>query len=282
MMRFGPVILGLFLFVGISEVRSQWIEQPGKGWVQASVFHHNTTRRFDELSNEVSLFNEGGRSITTSSILTGVIGLVRGLDVWAQVPFHRLEFNDVVEKRKTTGIGDPRFHVRIGPELILGKSLPIPIALRAGVKLSAGSFPVDSEIIPLTEGQRDWELILEIGRSFWPRKSYTMLWLGYRWREKNNKVLKDPGDEFFFLYNIGGEYRGLNWKFGVEGLYGRSSRFFDIAVASSRRRMLQLLPSIGKNVGPGGLEVGTRIPVSGRNLPAGPALFIGYFLRFGL
>ncbi len=276
------VVFVLFVLFAFSDASGQWIEQPGKGWVQVSVFHHDTTRRFDERSNEVSLFNEGGESITTSTIVTGVIGLVQGVDIWAQVPFHRLEFNDVAEKRKTTGIGDPKFHIRIGPELFLGRPLTIPIAVRFGTKFSAGSFPVDSEIIPLTEGQRDWEAILEIGRSFWPKSTYAMLWLGYRWRERNDRILKDPGNEFFFLANLGGSSNEWNWKLGLEGLFGRSSRFFDIAVSSSKRQILQLMPSVGRNLGPGGLEIGTRIPVSGKNLPAGPAIFAGYFFRFGL
>ncbi len=261
---------------------SQWIEAPGYGWIQVAVYHHNTTTRYDEQGNNESLFNQGGRSITTSVFFTGVLGLVRGIDLWVQAPIHYLEFNDAVEARKSTGIGDPRFHIRVGPELFLKKPFPVPIAVRGGLKLTGRSFPVDSEIIPLTEGQRDWELIFEIGHSFYPRPLYAMAWVGYRWREANEKVRRDPGDELFFLTSVGGSLNRWNWKITLEGLFGRASVIFSIPIESSKRRILQFLPSIARTLGPGALEVGGRLPFSGRNLPSGPALFLGYFFRFSV
>ncbi len=275
---YGCMIAGIL----VPSAFSQWVEKSAEGWIQVALYHHNTTTRFDEQGNNESLFNEGGRSITTSVFLTGVVGVVAGVDVWVQTPFHRLEFNDVVENRRSTGFGDPRVHVRIDPFTLAGSSAPFPMALRGGVKLKGQEFPVDSEIIPLTEGQRDWELILELGHSFYPRPIYAMAWIGYRWRESNTEIRKDPGNELFYLASLGGSINGWTWKFSIEGLAGEPSRFFNIKIESSKRKFFQILPTVGHGLGPGTFEFGGRFPVSGRNLPSGPAVFVGYFFRFGL
>ena len=264
-------------------VSGQWIEDPGKGWVQLSLYHHDTRDRFDTQGNVEPLFNEGGRSITTSLFLTGVVGVYRGVDVWGQIPVHRLAFNDVSATRESFGLGDPLLHVRVSPEL-LGVKTPFPIAIRGGVKLPLGEFPIDSEIVPLTEGQRDWELMLEIGHSFYPMPLYVMGWVGYRWRETNFDIDRKPGDERFAFMAVGGGRGKLSWKFSAEGIFGEkwvSLTGVRIPLAMSERRLVQLTPAVGWQLGQGSLELGARLPVAGQNLPAGPALFLGYFMRLG-
>lgn len=275
------VVWGLvWLLPGVLPAGAQWVEPPGKGWVQVSVFYHNTRNRFDEDSKVRRLFSEGGRSITTSVFVTGAVGLVRGLDAWVQVPYHRLQFNDVADERQSTGIGDPRLHLRIGPELF-GLRLPVPVALRGGVKLPAGAYTRDSEVIPLAEGQRDWELMLEVGHSFWPRPLYVSGWAGYRWRETNDEAVHKPGDELFVFATVGGSAGPLRWKVALDGLFGRTPTFLGLPLSSARRRLVQVLPTLGWDVGAGVVEVGGRFPFSGRNLPAGPALVLGYFFTWG-
>ncbi len=258
----------------------QWVEKPGQGWVQVSLYHHDTRDRFDEERNVEPLFNEGGRSITSSLIVTGVMGLYRGVDVWGQLSIHRLAFNDVVADRESFGLGDPRLHLRIGPELF-GLRSPIPVAIRGGVKLSVGDFPVDSEIVPLTEGQRDWELMLEVGHSWYPSPLYAIGWVGYRWRETNDRIERKPGDERFAYAAIGASYERLQWKLALESLWGKRWVSFTgirIPLARSQRELVFVQPSLGWRFGPGVIELGGRFPVAGRNFPAGPALFMGYFV----
>jgi hypothetical protein len=265
--------------------RGQWVEAPGTGWVDLSLSHHATGTRFDENANTEPLFNEDSRSVTTSAFLTGALGLVRGIDVWAQVPFHRLQFDDAVRERTSTGLGDPRVFVRAGPELFGFDSFPVPVALRGGVKFSVGDFPVDAEIIPLTEGQRDWEVLLELGHSFHPLPVYAMGWIGYRWRETNTEINRKPGDERLFFAAVGGQWRQLTWEMAVDGLFGRPptrtlASGVELSLQNDTRELVQLLPTVGWRVGPGVLEVGGRLPVHGQNLPAGPALTLGYFMTF--
>ena len=258
---------------------AQWIEKPGSGWLQVSFYHHNTQSRFDSERSIEPLFNEEGRSITTSLIFNGVVGVYRGVDVWAQMPVHRLSFNDIAARRESFGLGDPRIYLRIGPEL-WGQTLRVPVALRGGIKFPVGDFPVDSEIVPLSEGQTDFEVILEAGYSFYPYKVYLVGWIGYRWRNSNNEIERKPGDESFGYLAIGGAYRKLIWKVALEGQLGQKWESFTgtrIVLAESQRELVQVQPALGWQVGQGVIELGVRIPVAGRNLPAGPALFAGYF-----
>ena len=202
-----------------------------------------------------------------------------GLDAWVQVPFHRLQFDDVVRERTSTGIGDPRIFLRVGPSA-LGVDPGFPLAVRGGVKFPVDDFPVDAEIIPLTEGQRDWELLVELGHSFYPAPIYVMGWVGYRWRETNATIARKPGDERLVYAAAGGGFGRLTWKLAVDGLFGEPPERtrFGITLENDTRRLVQLLPTIGWPVGPGTVELGGRLPVSGRNLPAGPALTLGYFV----
>jgi len=274
----------LIVLLGPLPVGAQWVETPGTGWVQLRTIYHRTDIRFGPDGTIEPLFNEDSRSITTSVFLTAAIGLVPGVDAWAQLPAHRLQFNDVVRDRTSTGLGDPRFFLRATPRLV-GLDLGIPVAVRGGVKLPVGDFPVDAEVIPLTEGQRDWELLVELGHSFYPAPVYVMGWAGYRWRETNDAIARKPGDERLVHVAAGGTAGAFSWKVAVDGLFGRPpvrrlASGLAIELEQDVRRLVQVLPTIGWRVGPGTVELGARIPVDGRNLPAGPALTLGYFVQW--
>lgn len=264
-------------FLGtVCPASAQWVEAPGSGWMQVSLYHHDTATVFSSEGKTESIFADG-HAITTSLFVTATAGLFRGVDAWLQLPVHRLSFNNAAGNRERLGIGDVRVYVRAGPELV--GLPPLPVALRAGVKLPGGDFPVDAEIIPLGEGQRDWEVLLEAGHSFYPRSVYLMGWIGYRWRERNDGVDWKPGDERFAFAAAGGRAGFLSWKLAAEGWTSQSPRIQGIRVVSARRAILQIMPSLGVGLGSGTFEVGARVPVAGRNLPAGPSFFAGYFMR---
>jgi hypothetical protein len=46
------------------------------------------------------------------------------------------------------------------------------------------------------------------------------------------------------------------------------------------RELVQVIPTVGWKVGPGGIEAGLRVPVHGRKFPAGPVFTLGYFLSW--
>ncbi len=257
---------------------AQWLSPPGEGWLDVTVIHHDTDQTFEHDGSRRDIFAVG-RAVTRSLFLTGNVGVWRGVDAWVQLPYHRLRFDDAGGERVSSGIGDPQGWVRIGPDLI---GLPSwPVALRGGVKMDGGAFDVDAEVIPLGEGQRDWELMLELGRSLHPLPLWTMGWIGYRWRTENAAAQRTPGNELFWWWSLGGEVGPFGWQASLEGMAGGAWTLEGLRINSARRRLQQVFAEIDHPVGPGRVKLGVRVPISGWNLPAGTALTSGYFLRWG-
>lgn len=259
---------------------AQWTQPPGEAWTDLAVHHHDTTEEYGP-GGEKQPFFADGHSITTSLYLTTAIGIVNGLDAWLQVPLHFFSFDDAAGDRQQTGLGDTRVYARLGSRLL---GLPaVPIALRGGIKIPGSEFPVDPQVIPLSEGQVDWELILEVGHSFHPAPFYAMGWAGYRWRTENTEEHRKPGDERFAFLAIGGEIGSrFVWKLAGEGLWGLAPVVDGLEIPTASRRLIQIQPTAGVRAGPGVVQLGGRLPVSGRNMPAGPALVAGYFVPWSI
>lgn len=252
----------------------QWVEEPGEGWFDLTAYHLDTREAFGA-DGEKRDFVAGGHAVSTSLFVTVAGGLAPGLDGWIQLPYHRLRYDDFSGDRLRRGVGDTRVYLRTAPLRLAGSELPF--ALRGGVKMPVGDFAVDSEVIPLGDGQRDWELLAELGHSFHPLPAYVSGWVGHRWREPNERSLRDFGDEWFFLLQGGGTAGRLGFEAAVEGWTGAAPVIEGVRVPSAERRMLQITPSVNYRLGPGRLEAGARFPLTGRNLPAGTALVAGYF-----
>lgn len=260
-----------------SPLAAQWVEPPGQGWVSLTTYHQDTRDVYD-LNGERGAFAGAGHVVATASFLTVARGLARGFDAWAQFSFQRLRFDDRTGVSTATGIGDTRFYLRFNPLMLAG--IDVPVAIRAGVKLPVGDFDVGSDQLPLGDGQRDWEIMLEAGRSFYPAPFYFMSWAGYRWREARDGGRTDFGNERFFYAALGGT-AVVDFKIALEGWYGQTPVFNNVLALGAEREFLRLGPSVLLNLGPGQVEVGARIPLSGRSLPAGNELVLGYFTRFG-
>ena len=264
--------------------RGQWVEPPGTGWAQLQVAHQSTDTGFNKDGNIVSLdeLDPEARSIISTVRLTGALGLVRGVDAWVDLPVHRQEFTGSGSDLLTTGLGDPRVFLRAGPSLVGVESLPVAVAVRGGVKLTTGTFENDAETISLSQGQRDWEVLLEVGKSLHPLPVYVAGWTGYRWREENEEIGRDPGNEWVFYAAAGGNVRRLRWKAAVDGLFGQSSIDTRSGFEFAPRELVQLIPTVGWPLGPGTIEASARIPLHGRStrsdrLPASPTFSLGYF-----
>ena len=265
---------------GASEAGAQWVEPPGRGWLDVSVYHLDTREAFHP-DGEVRAFDPftRGHAVSTAAFATVAVGLARGVDAWVQVPFQRLRFDDLGGDRLRTGVGDTRLYLRVQPARYLGSGLPL--AIRGGAKVPVGDFAVDAEIIPLGDGQRDWELVLELGHSFHPVPAHVSAWMGHRWREANLESRRDFGDEVFFLLSGGIEFGRLRAGVIAEGWDGGVPVVEGIPVATASRSMLRLTPSVGYALGAGSAKLGLQIPLRGTNLPAGNTLVLGYFVRLG-
>lgn len=273
-----PALAVLAVLAWPTHGAGQWVEPPGQGWASLSAYHQDTHESYD-VTGQKGDFPGNGHAVATQAFLTVAWGLTTGFDAWAQFSFQRLEFDDPTGRRTSMGPGDMRLYLRFNPLLLRG--LTFPVALRGGVKVPVGDFDVGSPVIPLGDGQRDWEVMLEAGHSFYPAPFYVMGWAGYRWRESRDSGRVDYGDERFFYVAAGGTALVVDFKVALEGWYGATPILNSEPAIGAEREMVRLSPSILLDLGPGQLEVGGRVPFAGRNLPAGSDLVVGYFLRLG-
>lgn len=250
---------------------------PGSGWVQLSGYAQNATESFNPVGTR-QRFVAGSEFRTRSAFVTAAAGVARGLELWAQIPLHRLTVEGPAGASRGNGVGDVRFAARISAD-IFGSSLPI--ALRGGVKVPGSDFPVDARLLPLSEGQTDIELSLESGRSLDPLPIYVVGWLGYRWRSENATAAREPGNEWFAHGAVGGGLGRFNWEVGTDLLRGEPPIAQGFTLDNEGRRLVLLVPTLGYAVGPGRLEATLQSPLSGRNLPAATGLSIGYRALWG-
>jgi hypothetical protein len=262
----------------VSSSGSVLLPDPGAGWIQVAA-RGVRSARFYGAGGAVHDLPGGTEATTMSAYVTGAVGLVRGVEVWAQLPVHRLRVVDDAQTRVRTGLGDPRVSVRVGPGLF-GLS-HTPVSVRAGVKVPGTDFPVDSRVLPLSEGQTDYEIALESGARVFGEVAYFVAWAGYRWRTLDAATGREPGDERFGHLALGVDLGDVRLDLGVDALDGLAPVDNRVAVPASARRLIQLSPAVGWSAGSGRLEVGAHIPVSGRNLPTGPALSVGYLVAWG-
>jgi hypothetical protein len=251
---------------------------PGAGWLQVSVYRQQADESFNHLGNRQP-FLANGQFDTRSIFLTGAVGLTRGLELWAQLPVHNLSADAAGDNSTTTGVGDIRFAGRIGSEFF---GLNVPLALRAGVKVPGSEFPVDATVLPLTEGQLDFETSLESGGKLGSLPLYVTGWVGYRWRTENQEAARTPGDEAYAHAALGALTGDFLFEVAADGLWGRAPLAQGILLVGERRRLIQLIPTVGYRAGPGRLEFTSQIPVYGRNLPSGIGMTIGYRFAWGI
>lgn len=278
-----PIVAALILAhlpAAPADLTAQWVEEPGEGWVDLSVYHQDTREGYGARGERGPLF-AGGHAVSTSAVLTVAGGVAPGVDAWIQVPFQRLRYDDFAGERLRTGVGDTRLYLRAAPLRLLGSDLPV--AVRGGVKVPVADFEVDAEVIPLGDGQIDWELMVEAGHSLHPFPAYLAGWVGYRWRRPNRETRREFGDEAFFLLQAGGGGDPWSVEAVLEGWTTVTTPVFEgVPLSNAERELLQATGTVGYAAGPGSVRAGARTSLAGRNLPAGVALVLGYFGRWSL
>ena len=250
----------------------------GGGWLQLSAYGQRATQFFNP-NGDRQPFLANSEFDTRSLFITGAIGVMRGLELWAQLPVHNLDVQSAGGDSRTSGVGDVRIAARLGSELL---GLDLPLSLRFGAKIPGSDFPVDATVLPLTEGQRDWEISLESGLRLADGPTYLTGFIGYRWREENKKAAREPGDEVFASFAVGGALGFFYWEVAGNGLWGGVPLAQGFPLPGDKRRLIQLSPTLGVGFGPGRLEATGQIPLWGKNLPVGTGVSIGYRMTWGL
>jgi len=252
---------------------AQWTQGAfGKIWFKSALFWQKTDQEFS-IDGERRTRIGGGESNARAIFTDIIVGIRPDIDVWVQIPFFDFDFTDPAQNLQKTGFGDVRAWVRWQ---FFGRGKSTPIALRVGAKAPIGDSPIDAQIIPLGEGQWDVEFIGEIGHSFWPAPIYAEVWLGYRARFENTTTRKDPGGEYLYLAEVGVQPTTHSLlKATFDGLFARALKSEGL-VTGNKRRIATLQFAGAWRVGPIWPEIGIRIPLSGREFPAGPQ-FVGGF-----
>jgi hypothetical protein len=249
---------------------------PGAGWAQVSFFRQRSFSFYNQ-NGAVQDFLAASNFLTRSIFLTAGVGLIEGVDLWAQMPVHDLDVRSDGGNSASSGIGDLRLALRITPELF---GFEAPVGIRFGAKLPASTFPVDATLLPLTEGQRDWEVSIESGTAFDFLPIYVAGWVGYRFRDFSQVRVYEPGEETFGHVAVGGSIGDLTLELGADALWGQAPTVQGLTLSDDEAR--RLLQFVRYPVGPGKIEVSGQIPVAGRNLPAGVGIGVSYRTTWGL
>jgi hypothetical protein len=252
---------------------------PGGGWAQVSFFRQKSFSFFNQ-NGDVQDFLADSEFLTRSIFLTASVGLVEGVDLWGQMPIHNLDVVSDGGNSSSSGVGDLRLALRVTPA-IFGSDLPLGI--RFGGKTPGNTFPVDATVLPLTEGQRDFEVSVESGTALSFLPIYIAGWVGYRWRDLSEVREYNPGEEVFGHFSFGGAISDFTWELGTDALWGQAPTVSGLTLADAEaRRLLQFVPTVGYPVGPGKIEVSGQFPVAGRNLPNGTGIGVSYRTTWGL
>jgi len=278
--RVGPAALFAVILGALAvPVEAQWPVGQGSGWAKLSVFHHRTTEEYRPDGGKAAFLNNGAESRSTAIYADLLLGLTDRVDVWLQVPYFDLNFDDDTERRHSSGIGDVRLSARVN--LLQLRNGSVPVSARFTVKAPVDSLEIDAEVIPVGEGQWDYEAWLESGISLWPLPLYSVVWVGYRWRGLNESTTREPGDEFTFLGEVGGTslIGGLGGKVVVDGIFGQPGRIQGLQLGDlDRREIVYVTPTALYSFTDSTLlEIAVHIPLRGKNFPAGAPLQIGLF-----
>ena len=273
-------LASLALFLALpSHATAQWPVGQGNYWGKVSAFYHEATEEYRSNGSKEVFLNNNAVGQSSALFVEGLVGITNRLDLWLQVPWFDLRFDDDVEKRHSRGFGDVRASARLNLLQLRGGS--IPVSVRVTAKAPIEELTIDAEIIPVGEGQWDYEAWLESGISLWPLPAYSVLWLGYRWRTINEDTTRRPGNEFTFLAEFGGTsiLGGLGGKLVADGIFGEPGEIQRLQLGDpDRRQILYLAPTLIYSFSDSTiLETAIRIPVLGKNFPAGSPMQIGLF-----
>ena len=150
------------------------------------------------------------------------------------------------------------------------------------IKFPTGGFVNDAEIVPVGEGQYDFEVKGEMARSLWPLPAYVTGLIGYRFRTKNEENGISYGEEIFWSAEGGFHLSSrIMLKAVFWGLDGLEATSFDLPIPSLQRRVGYLEPGVLIELAPTrGIEVSVPFTLWGQNWPAGPVLSVGFYQRF--
>ena len=287
---FALLLLGCLLGGPARVFAGAWTLPQGRFWGKVTFFQQETDEWY-LASPEFSggeLYPAGtrrpyrfnGEYQSRAIFIEGYYGVTDRFDLGVQIPYFDQTFGDDtrVDPPSDAGFSDVRVFAKWR---VLEK--PALFTLKTGVKIPTGEFRNEDGLIPVGEGQWDFDFIGQVGRSFWPLPLYGNVDVGYRVRRKNEEIDRDPGDEFFLNAELGYTITRQILLIGkLEMLRSEPAIDFGFRNRSQIKRVTYVNPALVYHLaGDTALELGVRYTLSGRNFPAGRQLTLGVSTSFG-
>jgi len=276
------ILISLFTLNPQSISAGAWTLKKGHFWGKITGMAQATTEEYVAVGGagrepdiariyepgERARYRENGHYDSRALFIDIFYGVTDRFDLGVQIPFFRQKFENVGFRPVSiaSGFSDIRGFAKVN---VIQK--PLVATLKLGFKAPTGNFQNQDGIIPVGEGQWDFDIIAQAGRSFWPIPLYTNFDLGYRLRLKNDAISRDPGDEWFFNAEVGyNPTSKLLLALKIEGIRGKPSRVFNLELSRDVKRITYFAPTL--LIGPYqnlSFESSLRISAGGRNFPAG-------------
>ena len=281
--------LGLLLWP-TSLLAGAWTLPQGKVWGKVTFFQQSTDEWYlasPELTDG-QLREPGarrpyrfdGKYESRAVFVEGFYGITERFDLGVQIPYFDQQFSDATRDEPPADAGFSDLRLFAKARLI---QRPVVFTLKGGVKMPTGNFRNEDGLIPVGEGQWDFDLIGQMGRSLWPLPVYGNVELGYRFRLKNDEIDRDPGDEWFLQAEVGYQLTRRVLLMGkFELLRSDPATDFGLENRSQIKRITYVSPALlVRLAGETALEVGLRYSINGRNFPAGHQVTMGISSTLG-
>ena len=279
------LLVGLALLGAATDVGAgAWTLQQGQFWGKLTYFQQHTEEwyvgkgRFGTPGTRAG-YDFDGQYESRAVFFEGLYGVTDRLDLGLQVPYFDQSFANTVfaEPRTDTGLSDIRALAKFR---LLAK--PLVLALKAGVKVPTGEFKNEDGLIPVGEGQWDFDFVGQVGRSFWPLPLYGNIDLGYRVRTHNEQIDRDPGDEWFLNAEVGYQLVRQFMLVGKCEVLRSSPAIVFGSIEAEIKRITYLTPTLLYAVGHRTMiEAAVRFSLNGRNFPAGRQFVLGLATTLG-
>ncbi|MFQ5601837.1 MAG: hypothetical protein ACE5HS_01060 [bacterium] len=173
-----------------------WTQKKHHYYVKISLLRFESTSQY-LLNGQRQKLVDRGQVLDLAVNYYMEYGIFDDLTFIASLPFKRINFSCAIEdcNKTSSGVGDIYFGLRYR----LSEKL-WTLSLQSGIKI-APNYETDEKELnsapPLGDGQNDFELRLQVGRSIFKYRGYLNLDVGYRARSQ------EPVDEIPFSFELG-------------------------------------------------------------------------------
>ena len=279
------LLIGLTLLSTATDVDAgAWTLPRGQLWSKLTYFQQQTQEWYvgkgrSGAPGTRARYDFDGQYKSRAVFFEGLYGVTDRLDFGLQIPYFDQSFANAAfaKPRTDTGLSD----IRASTKLRLLTN-PLVLSFKASVKVPTGEFKNEDGLIPVGEGQWDFDFVGQVGRSFWPLPLYSNIDLGYRVRTRNEQIDRDPGDEWFLNAELGYQLvRQLTLLGKCEVLRSKPAVVFG-GIEAEIKRITFLTPALLYAVGQRTtVEAAVRFSLNGRNFPAGRQFVLGLATTLG-